>query len=156
MPIIRNDERPWQEVDGRRQRRISGRDDGAQNLTVNELVMPPGAVIRLHTHPTDECIVLLEGEAEFICGEERRKVGPGHTLLAPPGTPHGIVNGPDEDGRIVMDYGVFAIPTTFFISRDGRVVARWVGAIDEGYLTSTLDALLAGREPPPMDRPYTR
>ncbi len=34
----------------------------------------------------------------------------------------------DETGRVAATYGVVAMPTTFFIGRDGRVQERFVGA----------------------------
>ncbi len=53
-------------------------------------------------------------------------------------------NGPDPGGRIAIDYGVYGIPETFFIGRDGRVLAKHVGAIGPERLGASLDATLAG------------
>lgn len=36
----------------------------------------------------------------------------------------------DPGGRTALDYGVFGIPETFFVGRDGGVVSRQVGPID--------------------------
>ncbi len=36
-------------------------------------------------------------------------------------------NGMDNDGKIAIDYGVYGVPETFFISRDGVLVDRYVG-----------------------------
>ncbi|MBI3329346.1 MAG: cupin domain-containing protein [Nitrospinae bacterium] len=65
---------------------------GAVSLTVKEVVMKPGATGRLHTHPTDIAITLLEGSIQMIVGDEIRTVRSGYTLLAPPGVPHKLVN----------------------------------------------------------------
>ncbi|MBI4328983.1 MAG: TlpA family protein disulfide reductase [Chloroflexi bacterium] len=42
--------------------------------------------------------------------------------------------GPDSTGKIVVDYGVGALPVTFFIDRAGVLHKRWEGAIDRDAL----------------------
>lgn len=37
------------------------------------------------------------------------------------------INGLDSDGKIAIDYGVYGVPESFFISRDGVLVDRYVG-----------------------------
>ena len=54
--------------------------------------MQDGAALRLHVHPTDEAIILPEGQVEMIVGDARRVVTPGRTLLVPLGTPHRLIN----------------------------------------------------------------
>ena len=115
MPIIdHRNEPPPEEVDGRAARRFVTKGAGAASLTIGELVMHAGSALRLHTHPTDEAIILLEGSVEMIVGAESRTVVPGHTLLAPPGSPHRLVNHSDRDARM---YTVFPTdnPTTTFV-----------------------------------------
>lgn len=51
-------------------------------------------------------------------------------------------NGPDLKGKITIDYGVSGIPVTFFVNREGRIVARWVGAISEALLVARIEELL--------------
>lgn len=53
----------------------------------------------------------------------------------------------DPDSRAAIDFGVFGIPETFFIDRDGTIVAKVTGASDLPLLRSTLDTMLAGRIP---------
>ena len=36
----------------------------------------------------------------------------------------------DRDGRVSSSYGVQAIPTTFIIDKEGRIVVRFVGSLD--------------------------
>ena len=50
-------------------------------------------------------------------------------------------NGPDLGGKITVDYGVSGIPVTFFVNREGRIVSRWVGAIDERLLVARIEEL---------------
>jgi cytochrome c biogenesis protein CcmG/thiol:disulfide interchange protein DsbE len=51
-------------------------------------------------------------------------------------------NGQDLDGRITIDYGVGGIPVTFFVDREGMIVSRWVGAINQNLLVERLEELL--------------
>ncbi len=51
-------------------------------------------------------------------------------------------NGPDVGGKITIDYGVGGIPVTFFVNREGLIVSRWVGAINETILVSRIEDLL--------------
>ena len=36
----------------------------------------------------------------------------------------------DEDGKVGAAYGIQAIPTTFILDRDGKIIVRFVGSID--------------------------
>ena len=53
----------------------------------------------------------------------------------------------DPGSRAAIAYGVFGIPETFFIDRDGTVVAKLIGEADALTLGATLDAILAGGTP---------
>lgn len=47
----------------------------------------------------------------------------------------------DADGRTAIAYGVFGIPETFFITPDGIVAGRHVGAIDQQTLTNGIESI---------------
>ncbi len=61
--------------------------------------------------------------------------------------------GLDLDGTIAVDYGLFGVPETFFIGRDGRILAKHVGPlttedlerriaeIEEGVVSGTAGSL---------------
>jgi cytochrome c biogenesis protein CcmG/thiol:disulfide interchange protein DsbE len=51
-------------------------------------------------------------------------------------------NGPDPTGEISIDYGVSGLPVTFFVSRKGDVVRRWVGAIEKPLLINSIREIL--------------
>lgn len=48
----------------------------------------------------------------------------------------------DPDGRTAIDYGVFGIPETFFIDRDGIVRSRQVGAVTGDDLRANIEAII--------------
>jgi len=51
-------------------------------------------------------------------------------------------NGPDPTGEITIDYGVSGLPVTFFISRKGEVVRRWVGALEPDVLIGSIEEIM--------------
>ena len=50
-------------------------------------------------------------------------------------------NGPDASGAISIDYGMSGVPESYFINRDGQIVRKWAGPLDEGRLVSFLEEL---------------
>jgi peroxiredoxin len=50
----------------------------------------------------------------------------------------------DEDGRVSAAYGIQAIPTSFLINRDGRIILRLVGSInwDTEKIHAAIESLL--------------
>ncbi|HET9488751.1 MAG TPA: TlpA disulfide reductase family protein [Methylomirabilota bacterium] len=53
-------------------------------------------------------------------------------------------NARDVTGKVSIDYGVFGVPETFFIDRQGRIHARHVGAVTPEVFRSTVERLLDG------------
>ena len=52
-------------------------------------------------------------------------------------------NGRDHNGRVSIDYGVYGVPETFFIDRQGRIRLKHVGAVTEDVFRTTVERLLA-------------
>lgn len=48
----------------------------------------------------------------------------------------------DLDNRVGIDYGLFGVPETFFIRRDGTLQHKHTGPITAGQLEAQLEALL--------------
>lgn len=48
-------------------------------------------------------------------------------------------NGPDPQGRILVDFGVTGIPETYVVDGTGRLVRRWVGPITRQELIRLLE-----------------
>lgn len=53
-------------------------------------------------------------------------------------------NGVDATGKISIDYGIYGVPETFLIDREGRIVLKQVGAATEDILVPRIEALLKG------------
>jgi cytochrome c biogenesis protein CcmG/thiol:disulfide interchange protein DsbE len=52
-------------------------------------------------------------------------------------------NAPDPTGKVSVDYGVYGVPETFFIDRQGRIRYKHVGAVTERLFKEQADRLLA-------------
>lgn len=103
MPIIRHGDLPVSEpFPGASSIKIAGTENNAENLTVLEMTLAPGAAIPLHIHPThQECIVILEGELEGHLSGETRTLTAGHTILAPTREVHGLTNKSEQPARFL-------------------------------------------------------
>lgn len=53
----------------------------------------------------------------------------------------------DPGSRTAIAYGVFGIPETYFIDRDGTVVGKIIGESDAFILGATIDAIQRGETP---------
>lgn len=49
----------------------------------------------------------------------------------------------DPGSRTAIEYGLYGVPETFFIGRDGRVARKHVGPVTRAVLTEWLERLLA-------------
>lgn len=49
----------------------------------------------------------------------------------------------DPGSRTAIDYGLYGVPETFFIDREGRVAYKHIGPVTERLLTQKLDEILA-------------
>ena len=90
MPIINHahlPEVPWRP--GYRKWDITTHEHGVStSLSLN--TAEPGTGAPLHTHAIDELIVILSGALEVRIGGETHRVEQAHTLVIPPGVPHGF------------------------------------------------------------------
>lgn len=51
----------------------------------------------------------------------------------------------DPGGRTAIDFGIFGIPETYVIDRDGIVMAKLIGAVDTATLEEVVASVKAGR-----------
>jgi cytochrome c biogenesis protein CcmG/thiol:disulfide interchange protein DsbE len=49
----------------------------------------------------------------------------------------------DPDSETAIDFGLFGVPETFVIDRDGTVAGNVAGPVDRALLSATLDRVLA-------------
>ncbi|MBI3372802.1 MAG: hypothetical protein HY017_13735 [Betaproteobacteria bacterium] len=46
--------------------------------------------------------------------------------------------GADVSGRVGIDWGVYGVPETYVIDRDGRIAHKHIGAMTPGVLRETI------------------
>ena len=51
--------------------------------------------------------------------------------------------GADRDGRVAIDWGVYGVPETFVIDREGRIAYKYIGPLNERVLEKTVLPLIA-------------
>lgn len=71
--------------------------------------------------------------------------GPAAAFLDDLGRGDSYVYATDEGSRTAFEFGVLGLPETFFVDRDGTVVAKVSGPVSYELLTKTLDAILLGQ-----------
>jgi mannose-6-phosphate isomerase-like protein (cupin superfamily) len=76
-----------------------GHEIGA-GISVIAVDSQPGDGPALHRHPYAEVFVVLEGQATFTLGDQRRVVAAGEVAVVPAGVPHQFVN--SGSGRLVQ------------------------------------------------------
>ena len=107
MPIVNHDdatEIPWRP--NYRMWNVTAPGDGTTSSAMSFSVVGVGAGAPLHAHEDDELITILEGELEARIGDEVQVVGPNHTLVIPPGAPHGFTNKGPADAKLMTYFPV--------------------------------------------------
>ncbi len=108
MPIVVLDEVPKEPfANGASYQTLVGDAAGSTPVRVGVQVSPPGYSTGTHSHPYMEIVTVLEGVGEaWMDGQDGVvAIGPGTTLVLPPGTKHGFrVTGPGP----MKTYGVHA------------------------------------------------
>ena len=87
MEIIERDQLPWSDI----AHELVGAEHGL-DVTILFVDAGPGEGPALHRHQYAEVFVVLEGEATFTVGEERKAVRAGEIVIGPAGQPHAFVN----------------------------------------------------------------
>jgi len=92
MPILKYDDMPVHKMAETVDRRQAYTDH--LMLTVIDL-SGAGSAVPVHAHPHEQISFISQGRVRFTVGEgdaqETVEVGPGDVVVAPPGTPHGVV-----------------------------------------------------------------
>ena len=60
-----------------------------ERLTVSFLTMRAGSAFALHTHPNEQCMIVIEGYCDELIGDKMYRVEKGDVIHLPPNIPHG-------------------------------------------------------------------
>ncbi|MQF70069.1 cupin domain-containing protein [SAR202 cluster bacterium AD-804-J14_MRT_500m] len=114
MPIIDHSVQPTIQLGDRRATRsLVDSSNGAISLTITEMIINPGYIGHLHTHNTEQAITVLEGSIQLIAEDQIQTVRSGHTLFAPAGTPHKLVNNTWIPARLHVVYPSITLKTNY-------------------------------------------
>ncbi len=114
MPILEPDDSLRTESSpGVGRSRVVDGELGADSLTVADLTLSPASKVPTHIHPTEEAMVILDGELEAMLGDETVTVAPGQTVLAPAGVKHGFVNRTGSNARLMAIFPTDQVERTF-------------------------------------------
>ncbi len=61
----------------------------SDKLLISFIENPPGCVFPVHNHESEQIMILLEGEEEHICGDEKFLMKAGDVCVHPANVPHG-------------------------------------------------------------------
>jgi quercetin dioxygenase-like cupin family protein len=81
--------------------------DGSTSLYLGQQWLRPGDVVLDHTHPCEEILHFLAGEATVRLGTETLVLGPGESVFIPTGIMHGFTNSGAEELHVLV---IFPMP----------------------------------------------
>jgi quercetin dioxygenase-like cupin family protein len=67
-------------------------ENGSQAVTMGKIVIEPGSEIPPHTHPVDDCMIILEGSGQLYTESGTVAIEAGCHLWALANTRHGVKN----------------------------------------------------------------
>lgn len=70
----------------------ASRELGSESTTLGVVTIDPGAEVPLHHHNVEDCMVVLEGEAEFTIDGVTTVVRAGSGVIAPAKSLHSVRN----------------------------------------------------------------
>ena len=102
MPILDKGDSPKEDLaPGVGRWRLLDSETGAEALTVADLTLTAESSVQTHIHPTEEAMVILEGELEAVLGDDVITVTAGQTVHAPAGVKHGFSNRSGKSARLL-------------------------------------------------------
>ena len=67
-------------------------ENGSQAATMGKIIIEPGCEIPPHTHPVDDCMIILEGSGTLYTETDMVSIEAGCHGWAPANTRHGVKN----------------------------------------------------------------
>jgi transcriptional regulator with XRE-family HTH domain len=99
--VVRAGERPMTAADGGRVEHVDGRT--SRDVSILEVIGPPGARVGAHAHPGDEHHIVLRGRMRLVQGEHSVEVGPGDYVRWDGSIPHDAeILGEEEAAMLIV------------------------------------------------------
>jgi len=87
-----------------------------------------------------------KGEVRLIGINYKDEAGAATRWLAELGDPYERI-GADRDGRVGIDWGVYGVPETFIVDKEGRIRYKHVGPVSEQTWREVLEPTIASLTP---------
>lgn len=84
--------------------RLVNRDQGATSMTAGIATFEPGASIIPHTHPCEETVIIIKGQATAHVNGQKFQLGTYDAVIAPPDIPHCFSNNSERPMTIAYFY----------------------------------------------------
>ncbi len=93
MAVFRSTDVEFQQRSpGIKVRQFINQEKGAGAVTLGEGIIDPGSSLDLHTHKIEEAMIIAEGTATLICGNDTQILEAGDAILAPAAEAHLLAN----------------------------------------------------------------
>lgn len=70
----------------------------SEKLEVTKISFEKGKGAKVHSHPEEQVMYVLEGRLEVTCGDETYEIGPGEATFNPSDVPHAVMALEDTTG----------------------------------------------------------
>jgi quercetin dioxygenase-like cupin family protein len=81
-------------------------------LALNEIA--PGTTPNLHSHPHEQLVYIVEGDVDFVVGDQVFAMKPGDMVVVPPNVPHSLKN---KGSKPCLNLDVFSPIRDEYLSR---------------------------------------
>ena len=129
--IIPDDQPVHASPSGLLTRYLASRESGSRDLFVGQQWLGQGQRVFLHTHAVEEVLVFISGTGTATLGEEDVAVGPGTTLVLPPGVVHGFRNDAPGPLHVLVIFPTDRFAQTDFVEPTADQAARQPATIPE-------------------------
>lgn len=126
---------------------VTGTD--TKHTSMFEWTLPAGFSTGRHVHRTqEETFYVLEGECQWLIGEQQVKAKAGTYVFIPPGVPHNIANASDKPAKMIMTVSPPGHEHYFeelvkLVAAGSPPDAKAIGALRSRYDTEQLTSLSA-------------
>ncbi len=97
-----------------------------------------------HAYLTSGQAAYRDRGVQFVGIVFQDSVGAANRFLDELGRGNGYLYVLDPGSRAAVEFGVYGVPETFFVDREGRIVDKIAGPVDSASLAAALDPILAG------------
>ena len=85
-------------------------ENGAKEATMGKITIQPGSEVPPHTHPVDDCMIILQGSGKLYTEASSVPIEAWCHLWAPANTRHGVKNTGNEPMVLIFTWPDVNVP----------------------------------------------